>query len=151
MSKPVVNKSSRVQSNLLQQNCFIRDVTRAIDLKVASSVDSSYLSLDEEVSSEGVKIVKKPVPYHITPDFVSSFADSADYRRDPANAVANGVSRRNLADCTDFQKIVGMDSAAQYELYNQLKTKFSKSNSNNNTVVANDSKSNLNRSGDNNG
>lgn len=147
-----ISKSSRVFSNLLQQNCYVRDVTRTIDLKSPSSSDSEYLSLDEVVDDGGVKIVKNPVPYHITPEYVNSFADSADYRRDPVGAISNGVVRKNLTDCTDFQKILSMDSSAQLDLYNQLKAKFSKSKpvvSNNKTVVSNNQIVN-NNGGDNN-
>lgn len=126
-------KSSRVQSNLLQQNCYVRDVTRAVDLKSPAPAESSYLSLDEVVEDTGVKIIKTPVPYPITPDYVASFADSADYRRDPAGAIANGVAKPNLKDCTDFQSIMAMDSSAQLALYKQLQDKFSKAK-----VVSND-------------
>lgn len=148
MSKTPV-KSSRVVSNLLQQNCYIRDITRLVDLKTDNSVDKTYYSLDEIVDSDGVKIVKNPVPYHITPDFVASFADSADYRRDPANAIANGVKSKNLGDCVDFQKLMNMDSASLASLYSQLQAKF-----NTKSVVTSDKvvdNNNNNNGGDNNG
>lgn len=121
-----MSKSSRIVSNLLQQNCYVRDVTRSVDLKSPSSSDSQYLSLDEEQTDEGFKIKKNLYPYPITPDYVASFADSSDYRRDPANSVVSGVKGKNIGDCTDFQKIMNMDSSDMYALYNQLKTKFSK-------------------------
>lgn len=118
--------SSRVQSNLLQQNCFVRDVVRKVDLKSENS-DSCFISLDEVLSENGVSFVPRKYPYPITPHYVNSFVDSADYRRDPVSAINNGVKRQNLGDISQIQSVLSMDSSLQRSLYEQLSAKFSKS------------------------
>lgn len=120
-----MSKSVPVKSNLLQQNCFVRDVSLKKDLHSTFSVDS-YISLDEKISDNGYVQEYNSYPYPITPQYVQSFVDSVDYRRDPANAVANGVHRVNLGDVGSIQRLYGLDSSNQRALYEQLKSKFSK-------------------------
>lgn len=118
-----MSKSSRIQSNLLQQNCFIRDVTTKVDLQSVNS-DSVYGSLDEQTTSDGIRFKVNQYPYPITPSYVDSFVSSTDYHFDPASAVANGVKRSNLGDCTKFQDVLNMDSFEQRSLYEVLSAKF---------------------------
>lgn len=117
------NLSSRVQSNLLQQNCFVRDVRRAVDLKDGEQ-PSSYVSLDEKIVDDGFKQEFNSYDYPITPSYVDSFIDSSDYRRDPANAIIHGHDKKNMGDVTQLQNILHMDTASQRELYAQLQKKF---------------------------
>ncbi|UPW40990.1 hypothetical protein [Sigmofec virus UA08Rod_5838] len=136
-----MSKSSRVQSNLLQQNCYIRDVSRSVDLKTSVS-DLVYESLDEVRSDNGVSFEKKEYPYHITPQYVNSFVESSDYRRDPISAINNGVSRQNLGDISAMQEVLNMDASSQRVLFEQLQAKFnsvgkSSENSVNNNEVNN--------------
>lgn len=117
--------SSRVQSNLLQQNCFVRDVTRKVDLgDTPKSSEGSYVSLDEVTTSTGVEIRRTVEPYPITPQYVSSFAESSDYRKDPFSAITNGIRRKNLGDIVDVQRVAGMDMSSAQELYARLKVVF---------------------------
>lgn len=119
------SKSSRVQTNLIQQNCFVRDVSKAVDLK-SESPDFTYQSLDEVVDDKGIHFQKEYLPYPITPAFVNSFVDSADYRRDVNGAISNGSSRVNLGDVTSMQQILSLDTASQRSLYERLSAKFAK-------------------------
>lgn len=123
MNKSSCTNSSRIQTNLIQQNCFVRDVARAVDLK-SESPDFMYTSLDEVTDDKGIHFEEHDVPYPITPAYVNSFVDSVDYRRDPAGAIANGVSRTNLGDISVMQQVLSMDSSAQRSLYDQLFAKF---------------------------
>lgn len=118
--------SSRVQSNLLQQNCFVRDVVRKVDLKSENS-DSCFVSLDEVSSENGVSFVPHKYPYPITPQYVNSFVDSSDYRRDPVSAINNGIKRQNLGDVSSIQSVLDMDSSLQRSIYEQLSAKFAQS------------------------
>lgn len=120
-----MSKSSRVVSNLIQQNCYVRNMCVSEDLKSDGSSESSYYSLDEVQTDDGVSFKKNLYPYPITPSYVNSFVDSSDYRRDPVNAIVNGRSGSNLGDCRDFQNIMSMDSASLSKLYLQLQKKFS--------------------------
>lgn len=118
------SRSSRVQSNLLQQNCFVRDVTRRNDF-VQSSSPETFVSIDEVVTKDGVKLVEKEYPYPITPQYVNSFVDSSDYRKDPFSAINNGNNRVNLGDIRDLQDVASMDMEHARSLYSQLVAKFS--------------------------
>lgn len=113
----------KLSSNLLKQNCYIRD---CVEEKVVTTdySDKTYTSVDEVVTSNGVKLVENQVPYHITPQYVNSFVDSSDYRRDPVNAVINAPRRQNLGDITGIQDICGFDFVSAQKLYQALKTKF---------------------------
>lgn len=123
MIKPA-RGSSRVQSNLIQQNCFVRDCSQKSILEPVAS-DKVFLSLDEKPSENGVSFELNEYPYPITPEYVSSFADSTDYRRDPANAVANGVKRPNLGDIRSIQDLSKLDTSVQRAIYDSLQAKFS--------------------------
>lgn len=118
--------SSRVQSNLLQQNCFVRDCSKKSDLKTDYPENPTYTSLDEVTVDKGIEFRETVQPYLITPQYVSSFIDSSDYRRDPANAIANGVKRVNLGDISGFQDVSKMDMTQARALYSQLSAKFAK-------------------------
>lgn len=117
--------SSRVQSNLLQQNCFVRDVTTKSTLQGRSSLDV-FVSLDEVVTSKGVDLVESRHPYPVTPQYVNSFVESSDYRRDLFSAFSSSSSRPNLGDITDVQKVMAMDTSEASALYSQLKSVFEK-------------------------
>lgn len=116
--------SSRVQSNLLQQNCFVRDCSLKSDLNSDSSSESSYLSFVEKVVSNGTTLELHSFPYPITPHYVDSFVDSTDYRVDPLGSVANSVKRKNLGDIRAMQDVSKMDSDQARVLYSQLSERF---------------------------
>lgn len=120
-------KKVSVPTNLIRQNCYLRFTSEAssLDLKSGYS-DSQYVSLDEKVTDKGLEIEYNSYPYPITPQYVNSFVDSADYRRDPLNAISNGVKRSNLGDVTSVQDISSMDTQEARVLYDQLSAKFSK-------------------------
>lgn len=48
--------------------------------------------------------------YPVTPEYVASFAESADYHTDVNGAVAKSKSRINLGDVRDMQEVARMDS-----------------------------------------
>lgn len=118
------NKSIPV--NLIQQNCFIRDVTRLSPNSYSSSPDT-YLSLDEVATPTGIELRANVNDYPITPAYVRSFADSSDYRNDLASALSAKSSRPNLGDVSDIQKIASMDASQARALYNQLVSAFGSS------------------------
>lgn len=113
----------KIQSNVLMQNCYIRDSVLE-DEHITDYGDKNYISLDEIVTGKGVEIVENKVPYHVTPQYVNSFVDSSDYRRDPVNAVLNAPRRQNLGDISGVQEICGFDFLTAQKLYNALKSKF---------------------------
>lgn len=124
-SKKIDPEIKPVVTNLIQQNCFIRDL--CICHSVASDPLATYTDVEEVLRSDGtgVDLVYSENQYPITPDYVNSFAESADYRNDPAGAVRNAISRKNLGDIRTIQDLNSMDTYSQLELYQQLKAKFS--------------------------
>ena len=113
----------KIPTNVLKQNCFIRDCVEEAE-SVTDYSDKTYTSVDEVVTSNGIKLVENQVPYHITPQYVNSFVDSSDYRRDPVNAVVNAPRRQNLGDISGIQDICGFDFITAQKLYQALKSKF---------------------------
>lgn len=119
-------KSERIPivTNLIKQNCFVRAVT--VNSSPTTSPLTEFESVDEVSSDSGVELRFSIQPYPITPQYVQSFADSADYHKDPAAAIlaASSVNRTNLGDVRDFQKVNSMDTAEAIALHNDLKAKF---------------------------
>lgn len=120
-------KTKRVLSNLIAQDCYIRDCCALDELHevVAPGV---YTTLIEKVvnTDKGTSYEQEfvEVPYPITPESVNSYVDSADYHRDPVGAVLSSSPRKNLGDITAFQDVVNMDSDAARALYVQLCERF---------------------------
>lgn len=113
-----------LNTNLLKQNCFLRECVD-IPFRAAEKI-TKYESIDEVTTDKGVELRYTEHDYPITPEYVNSFAESADYRRDPISAIANGGSRKNLGDITDMQNVSAMDTEQARNLYEQLKQKFGK-------------------------
>lgn len=121
-----MKKHVPLQTNLIRQNCFILDVSPAVDLKSSSS-EKFYESINEITVDHALKHDIVSVPYEITSDYVNSFADSADFRRDPVSAILNAPKRQGLGDIRDFQKVSEMDDTQAMQLFSQLKEKFAQS------------------------
>lgn len=115
--------SSRVQCNLIQQNCFVRDCSLKQDL-MSDEVPYTYSSLVEKTVDDGIKHEFEEFPYEITPQYVNSFCSSSDYRRDPFAAILNGKGGANLGDVRSLQDINEMDTSALRSLYEELSAKF---------------------------
>lgn len=113
-----------LKSNLLLQNCFVRDLTVA-KLAVVDHV-KDYISLDEVTTPNGIELRESVNPYPITPQYVNSFVDSSDYRRDPFNAVANAPVRNNLGDIAEVQRVASMDTETARKLFFELSERLGK-------------------------
>lgn len=115
----------KIVTNVLRQNCFVREVVRSDS--VISQPDK-YLALDEVVRPDGTgsDLNYHVEDYPITPEYVNSFADSADYHNDPLAAISNSKPRQNLCDLTTFQRVMDMDCEQARGLYAQLSKIFGK-------------------------
>lgn len=150
-----MSKSRKIPSNLILQNCFIRDTVNLSDVDCfVSKQKDTFLSIDEVLSDDGVKIVSTVNDYPITPEYVNSFVESSDYHNDIQGAVLNSRPRQNLGDITGFQDVASMDMESARMLYSQLSERLGKNsdvvNSNVASSVSN-SDSTLNNSGEVNG
>lgn len=104
-----------------RQNCYIVDGReKAI---YASSTEQNheqkkYISLERVQTRNGFyeELVAKDYP--INSASVTSYADGADYRRDPAAAIANAPKRVNLGDISEAQDFIRsnpQEAAIQYK------------------------------------
>lgn len=111
MTKKQLPIKEKVRVNLLIADIYACEPIRC------SQASKVYQELVEVVQPDG-SVIEKLVerPYDITPEYVKSFEQSADYRLDPNGAVANAPKRNNLGDITAIQNISNMDSSALAEL-----------------------------------
>ncbi|WGL30981.1 hypothetical protein [Dipodfec virus UOA04_Rod_618] len=111
-----------LKTGLLQQNVYIRDAIVNKNALVRQS--DKYLSIDEELSADGVLLKETVNDYPITPAYVNSFLPDSDYRNDPQSAIANSKPRQNLGDLTEFQAVNNMSMSEAAQLLQRLQEKL---------------------------
>lgn len=90
----------------IRQNCYALDInTSTIDTKKSKTI-ASYPSLEKKKLPNGYVEQVEEKDYPINSDSVSSYVDGADYRRDPATAIANSKKRVNLGDVAEVQEFL---------------------------------------------
>lgn len=100
--------------NLLEAEVYVRfPVSTIADKQV-----KQYVELQEETAQNGVVERYVAVDYPITPESVNSYADSADYRKNP-DVIKNAVRRQNLGDVSEVQKVMSNDMT-------EMRTMFAK-------------------------
>ena len=111
--------SNQVQMPLLGQS--VRMLHGKGLTKVKHAKDKKYRTLVTRY--EGNTIIEEEIDqdYHITPEYVASFADSADYHNDVNGAIAKSKPRKNLGDIRDMQEVSRMDSDELNALAQRLK------------------------------
>lgn len=114
-----------IKTNLIRQNCFLVD--KVVSQSTSSAIPDQFESLDEVVVDNGVELRRVVQDYPITPEYVSSFADSADYRNDMSSSLSSKPTRPNLGDVRDIQSVSNMDMTEARALYKQLVSKFGSS------------------------
>lgn len=114
---------NRVNCNLLQAEIYARNAQMCVPC-VHNYSGKKYHELRNVDVANGMAQVPVAVPYPITPDSVKSYAASADYRNDPAAAMAMQPPAPNLGDLTDIQKVLSSDMESARELYANLKQVF---------------------------
>lgn len=98
----------RLQSNLLQQNIYIRDCARASD--VETSVCEKYPELERRDTDCGFEERVVSRDYPITPESLNSFAETADYKNNLVEAMHAPSRGKGLGDIRDMQDLQNMDS-----------------------------------------
>lgn len=106
----------RIQSNLLLQNCFVRDYIPPFDKKTKYSDKKFYSEIPHD---DGTSEIRE-FDYPITPKYVASFADGADYHNQ-LDAVWNAPARgSNLGDVSLAQEVLTMDRATAQALLSKI-------------------------------
>lgn len=100
--------SNQVQMPILGQS--VRILHGKGLTKVKHAKDKKYRTLVTRY--EGNSMIEEEIEqdYHITPEYVASFAESADYHTDVNGAIAKSKPRENLGDIRDMQAVAKMDS-----------------------------------------
>lgn len=101
----------KVHSNIIAQDCYIREVTPKV-VRKSEYKPRKFSSLVEVPDSLGVQFELKEFDYPVTPENVKSYVDSTDYKRDPLAATAGGARGVNLGDITELQRITNSDVSA---------------------------------------
>ena len=88
---------------------------------VESKRTRSYFDLQDVQKEDGFRreeLIEHDYP--ITPEYVTSFADGADYHADPVGAVARGNGgRTNLGDIRHIQAAMGLDAEHARAIYEE--------------------------------
>lgn len=113
---------TRVNCNLLQADIYARNAQ--ICGTCSHNYNATYKELRTLDTPTGIRQVLVDVPYPVTPESVKSYAVSADYRNDPAAAMAMPAPSANLGDLTDVQKVLSADMESARALYSNLKAVF---------------------------
>lgn len=101
----------RVRCNLLEAEVYVRFPVCIIDGKPIRQ----YCELQETPCKNGVVENYVQVDYPVTPESVNSYADSADYKKNP-EVVTKAVSRQNLGDITEIQQVLRNDMTAMRDM-----------------------------------
>lgn len=104
------------------QNVYLSVARTAEDLNTKNE-GKKYYELRRHVLQDGIKEEYVSVDYPITPEYVKSFGDSADYKKDIAGAVVESAqnARVNLGDVSALQDVLSNDSESARKLRNDIK------------------------------
>lgn len=109
----------------LKQNCYVKDIlTDTRDIKKFET-QKTYQSLERKKLPNGYTEEIEVKDYPINSASVTSYADGADYRNDPLQAIANAPKRINLGDVTELQNFLnGQDPQAVIRTYKDVISKL---------------------------
>ena len=108
------NMCKRMKSFLLQAEVYVRYPQCTINKQKCKR----YVELRDIEANNGFYQKYVTVDYPITPESVNSYADAADYRKNP-EVINQAVARRNLGDITETQKILNSDMTELQRLVKQ--------------------------------
>lgn len=117
-------KFDKVSCSLMQAEIYARN--SQLCKSCSNYGKKQYEELQTLVMPNGVIQERVLVDYPITPDYVKSFAQSADYHNDPATAMAMPPRGKNLGDITGLQEVLSKDMESARTLYSNLKAVFEK-------------------------
>lgn len=102
LRKPVV-------INGIRQNCYVLGTRTASAGTISSEPEKKYQTIERVNLPNGYYETVVEKDYPINSESVTSYADGADYRNDPLQAIANAPKRVNLGDVTQLQEFVQTD------------------------------------------
>lgn len=113
-----------VRVGTFRQNCYRLDSRDGIRKHPRPNVTKeTYISQEKVMLPNGYaeELVEKTYP--INSESVSSFAEGADYRNDPAQAIAQVSQRVNLGDITEAQEFL-KNPQNNAKMFKEVKSKL---------------------------
>lgn len=113
-----------VRVGTFRQNCYRLDSREGIRKHPRPNVTKeTYISQEKVMLPNGYaeELVEKTYP--INSESVSSFAEGADYRNDPAQAIAQASQRVNLGDITEAQDFL-KNPQNNAKMFKEVKSKL---------------------------
>ena len=105
----------------IRQNCYRRDVDPLYTCpRKHDDTIKTYVSLERKHLPNGFVEQLEVKDYPINSESITSYADGADYRRDPAAAVANAPKRVNLGDITEVQNFLKSEPQQAVRVYRDV-------------------------------
>lgn len=98
-----------VAINSIRQNCYVLGTRTASAGTISSEPEKKYQTIERVNLPNGYYDTVVEKDYPINSESVTSYADGADYRNDPLQAIANAPKRVNLGDLTQLQEFVQSD------------------------------------------
>lgn len=83
----------------------------------------TYLELQKREENNSIIEELVEVDYPITPDYVKSFVEETDYKKNPDNLLTN-AGKTNLGDVTELQRLQSMDMIALQDEIKALQVKI---------------------------
>lgn len=99
------DKREKLQMNLIQQDVFVRVISPVYDQKNDYAIES-YVSQDEIIEDDGIRVKSTVQEYPITPQSVNSYADGTNYRNDLSAALSRSAPGRNIGDVSAMQELL---------------------------------------------
>lgn len=107
-----------------RQNCYVCDTASPTFDSRHIKPETKFPSLDRKHLPNGFteEVVEKDYP--INSDSVTSYADGADYRNDPLQAIVNAPKRVNLGDVTEVQRFIQEDPQNSARVFRDVVAKL---------------------------
>lgn len=120
-------EKTQIKVNGIKQNCYRRDIVS--EFKKQERKDDTvktYVSLEEKKLPNGIIQALEVKDYPINSASVTSYADGADYRRDPNAAIENARKKVNLGDVTQLQDFIESDPLRAVRVFRDVADKLAK-------------------------
>lgn len=110
--------------NTQRQNCYVLGTRMAIQDTIEKKPEKKYVTLERQNLPNGFIEGLVENDYPINSESVTSYADGADYRTDPLQAIANAPKRVNLGDVTEVQNFIESDPQNAVRVFRDVVAKL---------------------------
>lgn len=122
--EPIEQLRKPVVINGIRQNCYVLGTRTASAGTISSEPEKKYKTIERVNLPNGFYDTVVEKDYPINSESVTSYADGADYRNDPLQAIANAPKRVNLGDVTQLQEFVQNDPQKAVRVFRDVLTRL---------------------------